>query len=142
MLKYLFNYETWYYPPLNNAKHLQLFGRGIHTSGINRRKAAYKRACALRDFEITYFWRRSKYFWGFISIVLGAYTAMSVSEFRSEIAELHLDFCLLIVGLLFTIIWLLVLLGSKAWYEHWEYMICFLEDAIRRHSYPKFILIL
>jgi hypothetical protein len=89
----------------------------------------------LRDFEIKNFWHLSKYFWGFISVVFGVYMAIATSEFPSKmqahkITDLHLDFCLLILGLLLTIIWLLVLFGSKAWYEHWELMICFLEDDV------------
>jgi hypothetical protein len=49
---------------------------------------------------------------------------------NGEMPNLHFDLCLLIIGFLCAIIWGLVLWGSKAWYEHWEIMICFLEDDI------------
>jgi hypothetical protein len=127
--------KQYYYTPLDEETlKKEFYGKSGKSQG-GKIEYAYQRACELRDFEIDKFWMRSKYFWGFVSVILGAYAAIVQSDYvkkiqNGEMPNLHFDFCLLIMGFLCSIVWLLVLWGSKAWYEHWELMICFLEDDI------------
>jgi hypothetical protein len=90
---------------------------------------AYERAWKNRDFEIDKFWTRAAYFWGFIVLIFGGYISIVTSN-SANITALHLDWYLLLVGLIFSVAWLLVLFGSKAWQENWENHIDWLENNI------------
>jgi hypothetical protein len=95
---------------------------------IKKIEAAYNKAWEIRNFEIDKYWQRTAYFWGFIVIIFGGY--ISVLTKRGEILNAYLEFYLISLGLLFSIGWFLVLLGSKTWYENWEGHIDLLEGYV------------
>jgi hypothetical protein len=65
----------------------------------------------IRNFEIDLFWKRSLFFWGFISAAFLAYAALRQSELRIVVA------CF---GMVCSCAWTLVNRGSKYWQESWE----------------------
>jgi hypothetical protein len=79
-----------------------------------QRKEILKYAADVRKFEIDLFWRRSLFFWGFISAAFVAYGVL--------INEADKDFALAIscFGLVCSVAWTLQNRGSKYWQEAWE----------------------
>lgn len=70
-------------------------------------------AVATRAFEIELFWKRSIFFWGFISVAFAGYGA-----FRAA----HSDLAIVVAcfGLVCSTAWTLLNRGSKYWQENWE----------------------
>lgn len=68
-------------------------------------------AVTIRNFEIELFWKRSLFFWGFISAAFVGYAALRTSHLRVLIA------CF---GMICSFAWTLVNRGSKYWQESWE----------------------
>jgi hypothetical protein len=97
-----------------------------HSENIRITKA-YERACANRDFEIKLFWQRSLFFWGFVSVCFVGYFQISTSK-DGYPHELKL-YCILL-GLLFSVAWLLIIKASKHWQENWEAHIDALEEYV------------
>jgi hypothetical protein len=65
----------------------------------------------IRNMEIDLFWKRSLFFWGFISSAFIGYAALRQPILRSLLA------CF---GMVCSIAWTLVNRGSKYWQESWE----------------------
>lgn len=88
-------------------------------------EAAYSRAWENRDFEINKFWTRAAYFWGFIVLIFGAYFRTSQDK-----GNIFIQLIIICLGIIFSIAWYYVILGSKRWQENWELHIDKLEDFI------------
>jgi hypothetical protein len=84
---------------------------------------AYDTALATRNFEISLFWQRSIFFWGFIGAAFVAYAALR---------DAHSGLSLVIVcfGLVCSVAWAWVNRGSKYWQEAWEAKVERSEDAV------------
>ena len=97
---------------------------------MSKRKTKIKltRAYELRDFEISHYWKRAQYFWGFLAVIYAGFFATLVAQENSN--NFNEDYILIIcsVGCVFSFAWYLVNRGSKMWQEHWE-------DVI--HKYEK-----
>jgi hypothetical protein len=114
-----------------DEEYSQIFGIGSDLdSDKTKMREAYTRAWQNRDFEITKFWTRSAYFWGFIAAIFTGYITVITSEFGEKARSMNLDVYLITLGLLFSIAWLLVIKGSKQWQQNWEAHIDRLEDEI------------
>ena len=125
------------YSPLDENEYYKRFG--IETDpATNERKVinekllekAYTKAWENRDFEIDKFWTRAAYFWGFIVLIFGGYITLLTGDNTGKALNMHLDLYLLLLGVLFSISWYLVILGSKTWQRNWEAHIDFLENFI------------
>lgn len=92
----------------------------------DKREKALEQAWKNRDFEIQLYWKRATYFWVFIASLFTAYLATK----SFKVPDDSLIVSILILGLLFSICWVLVNIGSKKWQENWEYHIDLLEDDI------------
>jgi hypothetical protein len=115
--------------PMDQKQYDELFG--IDNGNINesKLKEALERAWKTRNFEIDKFWVRVAYFWGFIALIFVGYITVITAE--NDIAiGMHLDLYLVLLGLIFSVAWLLVILGSKRWQKNWEMHIARLEDSI------------
>ncbi|MDR0579031.1 MAG: hypothetical protein LBG21_00290 [Campylobacteraceae bacterium] len=118
------------YEPFDD-EYLESFGiKNGKPTDQKKIEKAYTKAWENRDFEINKFWTRALYFWGFISVIFVGYLEVLTSKEFSKMQELHIDLYLLILGLLFSQIWYLSMLGSKAWYENWEKHIRMLEKYV------------
>lgn len=99
---------------------------------LNEKKLeyAYQKSWDNRNFEIDKFWTRAAYFWGFIVLIFGGYITILTSDNSKKAFDLRLDLYFLGLGLIFSIAWYLVILGSKSWQENWEHHIDQLENFI------------
>lgn len=91
-----------------------------------------KRAYELRDFEISHYWKRAQYFWGFLAVIYASYFVFATNQ-----TLLQNEFSLIIcsTGTIFSFAWYLVNRGSKRWQEHWENIITKLETTLERPLY-------
>ncbi|MBB2151701.1 RipA family octameric membrane protein [Pedobacter gandavensis] len=125
------------YTPLKTHEYYQKFG--IEKNPITNEykiknkkilEKAYTKAWENRNFEIDKFWTRAAYFWGFIVLIFGGYITLLTNEHSNRALDIHLDLYLISLGMLFSVAWYLVILGSKSWQRNWEAHIDFLEDFI------------
>ena len=136
------------YTPLSNKAYYELFKCNTtkdpasnsyvpaSANDMQLLKEALKKAWECRNFEIDKFWSRSLFFWGFILAVFTGYIALITKEKSVDFVGIeYLDFYLICLGFLFSLAWLLVLRGSKAWQENWEMHIDRLEDFINGPLY-------
>jgi hypothetical protein len=75
----------------------------------------------IRNLEIDLFWKRSLFFWGFISAAFVGYSAIKQPTLRSVVA------CF---GMVCSVAWSLVNRGSKYWQESWETKVERFETAV------------
>ncbi len=83
----------------------------------------YEVALATRNFEIELFWKRSLFFWGFISASFVGYA--SLIKDNESLAVLIACF-----GFVCSVAWGLVNRGSKYWQENWETIVADIEDEV------------
>ena len=76
-----------------------------------------------RKFEISLFWQRSLFFWGFIATAFAGY-AITVDEEKTKSVALLLA-CF---GTVCSFFWTLLNRGSKFWQENWEGHIRHIKD--------------
>jgi hypothetical protein len=62
-------------------------------------------------------------------LIFGAYIAV-ITEETGKALDMHLDWCLILLGAIFSVAWLLVIYGSKSWQKNWEEHINKLEDRV------------
>jgi len=86
----------------------------------------------LRSFEISNLWQRSIFLSAMIVLLFTIYGYMISKIIDSETQLLLLinEICsgISIIGLVFSIIWIMMAKGSKAWFEVYERRICTIED--------------
>lgn len=93
---------------------------------IKRARAAFDKAWETRNFEIDLYWRRTNYFWAFQIPVFGAYFALVTSHSKTlPVIIVYLVCC---IGIITSLAWKLINVGSKDWQRHWENHIDHLED--------------
>ena len=93
-------------------------------------RKAFEYAVRTREFEISLYWERAKYFWTFIGATL---VAFGVVQNLSSVNVNKKDFLSVIIsclGLLFSFAWYCVNRGSKQWQENWENHVALLEDKV------------
>lgn len=74
----------------------------------------FKLAVDLRKFEIELFWKRSVFFWGFIAAAFVGYGVLRDRGFGFA------TLAITCFGVLCSVSWILINLGSKFWQENWE----------------------
>jgi hypothetical protein len=84
-------------------------GGGVTEDELNKKRLDV--SIQTRNLEIDLFWKRSLFFWGFISAAFVGYAALRQSDLRIVLA------CF---GLVCSCAWTLVNRGSKYWQENWE----------------------
>jgi hypothetical protein len=117
------------YPVITDANYKNLFGLE-ELKNCDIRKKAFEKAWETRNFEIDKFWQRSMFFWGFIALIFTGYITVVTGENAKQATDMYLDFYLILLGIIFSVAWLLVIKGSKRWQENWEKHIDYLEDKI------------
>jgi len=82
-----------------------------HSTPIMEDKDIYKHVLDTRNFEISLFWQRSNYF-----LILNSSLAVGFFNLKAKLYEC----CLAALGMLASILWFNVNLGSKFWQSRWE----------------------
>jgi hypothetical protein len=77
-------------------------------------RKAFDFAADVRKFEISLFWQRSLFFWGFITTTTVAYGAAHQTSNRT------LQFGAAMIGVVSAFLWTLVNRSSLYWQRHWE----------------------
>jgi hypothetical protein len=77
-------------------------------------RKAFDFAADVRKFEISLFWQRSLFFWGFTTTAILAYGAAHQTQSR------NLQFAAAAIGLTSAFVWTLVNRSSLYWQRHWE----------------------
>jgi len=83
----------------------------------------FEAALHTRQFEIDLFWKRSLFFWGFISAAF-----LAIGALKQELPTVSL--LISGFGLVCSVSWTLVNRGSKYWQEQWESKIEKVEDKV------------
>jgi len=119
-----------FYTPIPDDKYYAQFGIGKKDDAGERKvegpdngkklKAAYERACQRCENEYTLHWTRTAYFWGLIAAIFAGYIAVITSDHYKRIVSMHIDLYLLLLGLIFSVAWLMVIKGSAFWHKNWE----------------------
>lgn len=133
--------------PLSKERYEELFGpkpgedgepkNGEKTSENGRKpceektkwEMAYERACRNREFEIELYWKRTAYFWAFITTIYVAYYNVLKNIYCGEFWHFPL-LVLSGLGLFFAVAWVLTSKGSRHWQENWENHVSLLEDKV------------
>jgi hypothetical protein len=91
-------------------------------------------AADVRKFEIDLFWRRSLFFWGFLSAAFIAYGTLS-----SQKADPDVIFAIACFGIICSLAWTLVNRGSKYWHEAWEQKLLSVQaEALGQDLFSRF----
>lgn len=91
-------------------------------------RKAFDFAADVRKFEITLFWQRSLFFWGFITTTAAAFGATYQTHNRS------LQFGAAVIGLVSTFLWTLVNRSSLYWQRHWELELIAIQKAAIKYE--------
>jgi hypothetical protein len=106
---------------VNKSEYDQIFNGPIDEKNTIL-KEALDRAWKCRDFEVEKFWQRTAFFWTLIAAIFVGYTSVKT--------ESVIDLYLILLGFLFSLAWLLVIKGNRAWQLNWEMHIDKLENDI------------
>lgn len=82
-----------------------------------------KRAYELRDFEISHYWKRAQYFWGFLAVIYTGFFLMLIQHHKDKSFPVEYVLIICSVGCIFSLSWYFVNRGSKRWQNHWETVI-------------------
>lgn len=89
-------------------------------------RAVYDRLWKCRDFEIDHVWQRAVFLSAFLLACYAGYGGMilglaTADHVRTPLVMANLaGFCIAMVALLLSLVWIMMAKGSKAWYEHYE----------------------
>jgi hypothetical protein len=106
----------------------------------DRVKNALDKAWEVRDFEIELYWKRATYFWAFIATIFAGFFVFLGNKHLYYGTFLNRSSVLLLIssfGVIFSLAWVLVNLGSKFWQENWEGHIGNLEFEYYGHLYRR-----
>jgi ABC-type bacteriocin/lantibiotic exporter with double-glycine peptidase domain len=93
-------------------------------------KDALKNALDIRKFEIGLYWKRTGYFWVFISAVFVAYYQIITNSCLPPGKREKFAIILSALGVFLSCCWFCVNKASKYWQENWEKHVDLLEDAV------------
>ncbi|MBY4951222.1 hypothetical protein [Pantoea sp. DY-17] len=108
----------------------------IDDEDLKKIKAAYDSAHDIRKFEISLYWQRTTFLWGFMPVLITGFGFCFISFFSKEATDfsrsVYSIFLLTtsLLGLMFSGSWRLMLQSSKFWQENWELSIAVLEKYI------------
>ena len=120
-----------------NAKHvtkkeeyLNLFPDDKPSETERMRSRALKEAQDIRKFEIDLYWKRTGFFWAFITVI---YTALFAVLCKYVDCPIEYSFLVPVIsalsgmGFFFSVAWHMVNKGSKFWQQNWETHVSLLE---------------
>lgn len=93
-------------------------------------KDIYESLWRCRDFELSHLWQRSVFLTAFLLLVYTGYGAVILNVFTNSNLNggnvkilLLVGLAILLIGMLFSQLWIMMAKGSKAWYEVYEHAI-------------------
>ena len=111
-------------------EYLKLFSDDKLSETEKKRSRALKKALDIRKFEIDLYWKRTGFFWAFITIVYTALFAVFC-----KYVEHSYEYSIFVpvistlagLGFFFSVAWHMVNKGSKFWQDNWETHVSLLE---------------
>ncbi len=132
-----------------NAKHvtkeeeyLNLFPDDKSSETERMRSRALKEALDIRKFEIDLYWKRTGFFWAFITVIYAALFAV-----LCKYADCPVTYSFFVpvisvlsgLGFFFSVAWHMVNKGSKFWQKNWEQNVSLLERSEIGPLYEVFL---
>lgn len=116
----------------NTKEYLSLFPDDNKSASERKRMLALKEALETRKFEISLYWKRTGFFWAFITVI---YTALF--NVFCKYLECPCKYSIFVpaisvlagLGFFFSLAWHMVNKGSKFWQENWEKHVALLERS-------------
>lgn len=106
-------------------------------------KEALHRAWETRNFEINLYWKRAAYFWAFnasiFALLLNIKPLFETVKVITDHYILYIRLGVIILGIIFSMAWVLCNIASKHWQENWENHINMLEDEFEGKLYKTII---
>lgn len=115
----------------NKKDYLKLFPDDKETKSERMRYLALVEAQEVRKFEIDLYWKRTAFFWAFITVI---YTALFSVLCKYVDCPAKYSFFIPVIsvlsglGFFFSVAWHLVNKGSKFWQKNWESHVSLLEE--------------
>jgi hypothetical protein len=105
----------------------------------NKQKLALKVALNIRKFETNLHWKRSIYFWGFLSVAFAAYfSVLNTNEtIKFPIQKEYILLVISIFGVFLAFCWFCINKASAYWIRNWERQVELLEDEIMGPLYKR-----
>lgn len=118
------------YKIYSNSQYKRRF-RGSKTKDTKTIEA-FNFALDTRKFEIELYWKRTAYFWTFITVVFTGFGFLQWSKDLKNPSDLNqfVQFLLACFGFLLSFSWYFTNRGSKQWQENWEHHVDHLENHI------------
>lgn len=113
-------------------------GEKLTKQDYRKIEEAYNKAHDIRKFEIELYWKRSTYFWTFISVLVAICGVVSAAflkdgKFPTELRSFL--FCTSILGYFISLHFLITCVSGKQWQENWERHIDILESYFAGNLY-------
>lgn len=117
--------------------YLKLFPEDSRNENERIRYTALKESQDIRKFEIDLYWRRTGFFWAFITIVYTAFFSVLCKYIDCPCNEELCKYSFLVpvisslsgLGFFFSVAWHMVNKGSKFWQKNWEKHVSLLETT-------------
>ncbi|EKN3384270.1 hypothetical protein WFK62_12425 [Yersinia enterocolitica] len=122
----------------NDGFFSKVFGEHTKTIEVDSYKhkkliLALEKAHEIRKFEIELYWKRATYFFAFFTIITAAFGYLFTHEKYSIYSP-----AAAIVGVIFSIFFYHINIGSKYWQQNWEFVIDKLEFYVTGNIYKVF----
>lgn len=115
---------------INKSDYYSLFPDDNKDKNNNTRYLALKEALDIRKFEIELYWKRTAFFWAFITVTYVALFNV-LCKFLEQPYKYYIFRPIIIIlsglGVFFSVAWYLVNKGSKFWQKNWEKHVSLLE---------------
>lgn len=127
--------------------YLKLFPEDSRNENERIRYTALKESQDIRKFEIDLYWKRTGFFWAFITIVYTALFSVLCKYVDCTCNEIPCNYSFFVpvisslsgLGFFFSVAWHMVNKGSKFWQKNWEKHVSLLETSEIGPLYDVFI---
>ena len=110
---------------IDKDEYRKMFIVGRSRKDIRR---TYEKAWESKNFEIGNYWKRANYFWAFQVASYAGYFPVLGSDFYVDNPQVL--YSVVAIGIITSLAWVLINIGSKTWQRHWENQVDMLEDSI------------
>jgi hypothetical protein len=117
---------------------------GFSPPNLEKLKLAFEHVHRIREFEITLYWTRTNYFWGFQVAFFAAFGLLAQAIVADGAENEKLTWllacsCVLcFFSTIFCILWLCMLSGAKFWQSNWERHLDAMEDELTGPLYKTY----
>ncbi|MBO7597119.1 MAG: hypothetical protein J6T70_08770 [Bacteroidales bacterium] len=117
----------------------------ISESDIPSKERIWDKQYQCRDFELSNFWQKSAFLFGFLSLCFAGYGALVLQVVDSGTDKCYLPYIyqymcgISLLGIVLSVVWIYMMKGSKAWYEVYEKSIYAIEKELFNGKKRKYV---